>query len=285
MVNRAPLVSVVIPCFNYGRFLGEAIESVLRQTHSPIEVIVVDDGSTDDTERVARGYPATVLRQPNAGVCVAANAGFRAARGEFVMRLDADDRLVCTYVQKTLAGLQDDPGSDFAYTDVAYFGASTGTYAVEPFTPESLVERNYVHASALMRRVSLQRVGGYNVNMTSARYEDWDLWLGFVERGMRGLYVPGQLLLYRQHAAPSRVTLRIGSFRGLRREVAMAWRLQDNHPSLFEPSALVRRLARLPRRLASGHASPRFAALLLGFYGVMLWRHGLTWTAARTVTR
>src|SRR5437870_5008653 len=91
------LVSIVIPCHNYARYVGEAIESALAQTHQPVEVVVVDDGSTDASKDVVSGYAVTLLAQPNRGVCAAANAGIRASRGEFVLRLDADDRLVHTY--------------------------------------------------------------------------------------------------------------------------------------------------------------------------------------------
>ena len=95
MTAGRPLVSVVIPCFNYGRFLDEAIESALRQTHQPIEVIVVNDGSTDDTDGVARRHPVTLITLQNRrGVRRGQRAGLAVAHGEFVLRLDADDRQV-----------------------------------------------------------------------------------------------------------------------------------------------------------------------------------------------
>ena len=89
-----PLVSVVIACYNQGRFLGEAIESALRQTYAPIEVIVADDGSTDRTAEVAAAYPVRCLRQRNQGAPAARNHGFRESHGRFVLFLDADDRLL-----------------------------------------------------------------------------------------------------------------------------------------------------------------------------------------------
>src|SRR5829696_2931566 len=91
----APLVSVVVPCYNQARFLGEAIESVLAQSHPLFEVVVVDDGSTDDTSEVAARYPGVrLVRQENRGLSGARNAGLARSRGEYVVFLDADDRLL-----------------------------------------------------------------------------------------------------------------------------------------------------------------------------------------------
>jgi glycosyltransferase involved in cell wall biosynthesis len=279
-VTKSQLVSIVIPCFNYGRFLGEAIQSALDQTHQPIEVIVVDDGSTDDTKAVASRYAVRLIALSNCGVCAAANAGFAAATGEFVLRLDADDRLAPMYVEETLSALQEHPDLHFAYTACSYYGARTGTYPVEPFDPETLAERNYINASALMRRASLQEIGGYSLNMRDGRYEDWDLWLTFAERGMPGALVDKPLLLYRQHAVPTRGTLRLKSWRQLRSEIHHAQSLQANHPRLLATPRLVKRLCSLPRRVLRGNVSPRFAMLLLAFYAAMLLR-----SAGRLFTR
>lgn len=272
-VGRPP-VSIVIPCHDHGRFLSAAIESALVQTYADLEVIVVDDGSTDDTREVAARYPVGLMSQKHAGVCIAANRGIAAARGELVLRLDADDLLAPTYVEETLAALEAHPEADFAYTQVQYIGARGGTYPVEEFDSDSIAERNYVHASALMRRSSFERVGGYRRDMTSVRCEDWDLWLSFVDAGMRGVLVRKPLLHYRQHRGAGRGTLRL-SLRSLRREIMLTALLQDHHPLAFAPSRLLRRLSTLPRRLALGRVSLRHAVLLTAFYGVMLLRAGL----------
>ena len=89
-----PLISIIITNYNYGRFLAEAIESALAQTWQDREILFIDDGSTDDSVDIARRYPITVLTQKNYGVCIARNNALSLARGEYVMFLDADDRLV-----------------------------------------------------------------------------------------------------------------------------------------------------------------------------------------------
>jgi glycosyltransferase involved in cell wall biosynthesis len=275
------MVSVVIPCHNYGAFLAEAIESALAQTHRPLEVIVVDDGSTDNTAAVAGRYPIRVVSQQRLGVCVASNNGIRASSGEYVLRLDADDVLEPTYVEETLAALKPQPRAGFAYTEFTYFGAASGSYPVEEFDPDSLAERNYIHASALMRRDAFEAVGGYDPALAGARCEDWDLWLACADRQLYGVFVRRPLLRYRLHPTSSRNTLAWRSPALWRRNLVMAARLQDNHPRLFATPALMRRVLRLPSRLLRKQVSVKFAALLVSFYGAMLVRDA--WRSGRSI--
>jgi len=117
--GSAALVSVVIPCHNYGHFLVMAIESVLRQTHPSVEVIVVDDGSTDDSAEVAAGYPDVVcIRQRNLGQSAAQNRGLDSATGEFVLFLDADDELAPGALEGLVGCLSQRSECAFAYGHV-----------------------------------------------------------------------------------------------------------------------------------------------------------------------
>ena len=95
----APLVSVVIPCYNSARYLGETIESVLAQTYARVEVIVVDDGSIDTTPKIAQSYPVQYLYKTNGGISAARNTGVVHSRGKYVLFLDHDDRLLPTAVE------------------------------------------------------------------------------------------------------------------------------------------------------------------------------------------
>src|SRR5690348_10269988 len=108
--GEMPTVSVVIPAFNAAEYIGQAIDSVLAQTHQPIEIIVVDDGSTDQTAQIAAAYPAPVrvLRKPNGGPASARNMGIAAATGSWIALLDADDRWLANKLERQLRHVADD---------------------------------------------------------------------------------------------------------------------------------------------------------------------------------
>src|SRR5215204_5307150 len=121
---RAPLVSVIIPCYNQAHFLGEAIESVLAQSYPHFEIIVVDDGSTDNTFEVASHYSKVrLIRQENRGVSRARNAGLRESEGSYVVFLDADDRLLPGALDAGLECFEAHPESAFVDGDYRYIGA------------------------------------------------------------------------------------------------------------------------------------------------------------------
>jgi glycosyltransferase involved in cell wall biosynthesis len=268
-VHDGGLVSVVIPCYNHARFLDATITSVLEQTYQPIEIIVVDDGSTDESARVAARHPVRVLRQSNQGVAAAMNTGLAAARGTFFSTLGSDDLMHPLYVEACMGALMTQPGASFAYTQMTLFGAVHRLYPGLPFHPETLAENDYVPAAFVMRRSAFDEVGPFDAVIP--RCEDWDLLLSMAEHGMWGVFIPQPLFFYRQHRK-SYNSHDFLSLHGLRRELAMAARLQDRHPRLLAPKALRRRLLRLPERLASGEVTPRHAALLVAFYGAMLAR-------------
>lgn len=117
----APAVSVVIPVFDGERHVGEAIDSALAQTHRPLEVVVVDDGSTDRSAEIARARGATVLRLDHAGPAAARNAGVRAARGDVVAFLDADDVWLPRKLELQLAVLTGEPPADFVLAHLEEF--------------------------------------------------------------------------------------------------------------------------------------------------------------------
>jgi glycosyltransferase involved in cell wall biosynthesis len=193
-------VTVVIPCFDYGEFLGEAVESALVQDGGPPRVIVVDDGSTD--ERTLQAFDqlpngVELLRRENAGVSAARNAGAAAAHTPLLLMLDADDRLRPGAVATLRAPLEAEPALGFAYGDAEFFGAWSGRLAFPDYDPYRLLYRSIVTATSLIRREVFEGVGGFDAELPG--YEDWDLYLGALEQGRRGRRVPEVVLDYRRH--------------------------------------------------------------------------------------
>lgn len=264
-----PLVSIIIPCFNYGHYLGQAIESALRQTYRPIEVIVVDDGSTDDTARVATRYPINLISQTNQGLSASTNVGVRASRGEFFARLDADDVLCPTFVEKLAAALGANPSAAVAHSEAEYFGRRTGRVPFVPFDLESLAQGALATCCALMRRSAWDVVGGLDPGIPLC--EDWDLWLAFAECGYTGVMLHEVLWGYRHHGR-SMVHRTFRSWADMRREYRLIAHLQDHHPDTFAVHRLLSRLRAAQRRVVCGQMQSRVALKLLGFYGVMLAR-------------
>jgi glycosyltransferase involved in cell wall biosynthesis len=196
-------MSVVIPCFNHGEFLPEAVGSVSNLRRNDIDLIVVDDGSTDErTRREMDGLQAQgikVIWQENKGLAAARNAGILASRGEYIFPLDADDRLRSGWIDDGIRILDANPQIGIVYGDAECFGTRrTGRWRVGPFDQNHLLDQNYIHASALYRRSVWEQNGGYDGTMPVQGLEDWDFWLGAVEHGWQFAYVPEVFFDYRQ---------------------------------------------------------------------------------------
>jgi glycosyltransferase involved in cell wall biosynthesis len=182
--REAPLVSVVIPCYNQAHFLSESIESVLAQTYRQMEIVVVDDGSADNTSEVVARYPGvSCVRQENRGLAGARNRGFRASRGEYLLFLDADDRLRPNAIEAHLCCFAQHPEAGFVVGDIDHIGPD-GSYRGSPRWPiveanhyEELLKVNHVaNTIAVMFRCAvIERVGGFKPSCSPA--EDYELLL------------------------------------------------------------------------------------------------------------
>jgi len=181
---KTPLVSVVIPCYNQAHFLGEAIESVLKQTYKHFEIVVVDDGSTDNTSEVARRYSGIrCIEQANQGLSAARNTGIRESKGEYLVFLDADDRLRPIALEAGLNCFSVFPECAFVYG--AYrFIASDGFPLWRPILNRvdkdhylEFLRENYIgmNGTVMFRRDILESVGGFDTLLTAC--EDYDVYL------------------------------------------------------------------------------------------------------------
>jgi glycosyltransferase involved in cell wall biosynthesis len=204
-------VSVVIPCHNYGRFIGEALASVDAQTRRPDEIIVCDDGSTDDSWETIQALigarpDTTAYRHPIAwGLVRTLNELIPRASGDIVIPFSSDDRLGPDYVRAVESAMWEN-GWDFAYSDYRCFGAEDDFVRVPDLDVDALARQNYITGSAAIRRSLFERVGGYREAFDRVGFEDYDFWISAVELGARGGRAPGALLEWRRHPGGSRNT-------------------------------------------------------------------------------
>jgi glycosyltransferase involved in cell wall biosynthesis len=176
-----PLVSIVIPCYNQARFLADAIASASQQTYSPVEVLVVDDGSTDETAEIAARFPSVrYAYQRNQGTAAARNAGLRASRGDFLIFLDSDDRLLPHAAAAGVDYLREHADCAFVTGHVRLIGRDGAPAGVPPQTHANgnqylaLLRSNYIWTpgAIVYRRASLETVGGFDSRAgASADYE------------------------------------------------------------------------------------------------------------------
>lgn len=197
-------VSAIIPCYNYAEFLGAAIDSVLTQTYPPHEIIVVDDGSTDSTEKVARGYDSAVryIRTENRGVSAARNTGIALATGDAIAFLDSDDRWLPCKLERQVPLLLGNPRIGLVHAKSRVFDHLTGEILCEPelqipLDVHSLINRCAVSAStAMVPRRIFSEVGGFDEAFSNAA--DWDMWIRIADRYDVAAY-PDVLSEYRSH--------------------------------------------------------------------------------------
>jgi len=179
-----PLVSVIIPCYRKAQYLASTLESMQKQTYPAVEILVVDDGSPDNTREVVEPYLAQMpnlryIHQENAGVSVARNHGIRSSSGRYVMALDADDAIEPTYIERCADYLSAHPEVNLVYTLADTFGIRTGNWDLPDYSFDALLWTNMVHYCAMYRREDFDRTEGYNPNMVKG-FEDWDFWLYFL---------------------------------------------------------------------------------------------------------
>ncbi len=196
-------VAVVVPCYNHAAHLRETMESVLAQSFGDLELIVVDDGSTDGSADVAHTvageHPARtvqVIAQPNSGhPAVARNNGIAACGSEYVLCLDADDKLPPEWVERCVATLDAHPEAGVAYTDQQDFGASDTYHRVAEYDFAEQTHKNWFGIASLFRRAAWEAVAGWDPGIELS--EDWDFWIACGQRGFPGIKVHGVAWYYR----------------------------------------------------------------------------------------
>ncbi|HEY9837847.1 MAG TPA: glycosyltransferase, partial [Vampirovibrionales bacterium] len=195
-------VSVIIPCYNQGEFVLEAIASVESCQDAIYEIVIVNDGSTSPvTQKVLtylqeKGYQ--VIEQSNQGLAAARNTGIKKAQGRYILPLDADNRIKPAYITEAVAILDEHPEVGVVYGNAELFGEKTGIVEVPDFDINRLVAGNYIDACAVFRRTVWQDCGGYDSHIPrKLGYEDWDFWLGTAEKGWQFHHISEVMYEYR----------------------------------------------------------------------------------------
>jgi glycosyltransferase involved in cell wall biosynthesis len=219
MSSGRPKVSVVIPCFNSTPWLRETVECVLSQSLRELELVLVDDGSEDETrvlcQRLVAEYAERdllLIYQPNAGLASARNRGISVAQGEYILPLDADDLLAPTMLEECAAVLDASPELSIVYTDRQDFGDVERVWSAGLFDLAHLKFFNQLPYCSLYRRALWNTIGGYRCNVSG--FDDWDFWIAAALRNAKARHLPLPL------------------FRHRRRQGSQMWRLIDRYEAL-----------------------------------------------------
>ncbi|MEJ1239084.1 glycosyltransferase [Chryseolinea sp. T2] len=230
-MSDKPLVSIIIPNYNKGKYLPETLASVFKQGYTNWECIIVDDGSTDEhTLQVLRGIKhdkVSVVFSANKGVSAARNQAVALSRGKYIVPLDADDLIADSYLAETVSVIEGDPSIKVVNTKVQLFGHKTGTMALPPYNLQTLLARNTMVVTALFRKTDFVATGGYNVNMRKG-FEDWDFWLSFLADGGRVHTIQKPLFSYRIVKNSRNHSLTPGDLKALR------YSIYENHIALYQ---------------------------------------------------
>ena len=178
-------ISIIVPCYNQAQYLDEALQSVLDQTYSDWECIIVNDGSPDNTEEVAKKWVLSDTRfkylyKENGGLSSARNAGISIAEGEFILPLDADDKIGQDYLKLALQAFQEDASLKVVYCKAEKFGEQSGIWNLPTFSILEIARCNSIFCSAVFKKSEWQRVGGYDSNMIYG-LEDWEFWIAILK--------------------------------------------------------------------------------------------------------
>lgn len=226
-------VSIIVPCYRQAEYLIEALDSVLAQTYKNWECVIVNDGSPDNTEEVAKLYCQKdgrfkYVSQLNQGLAAARNTGIRNSFGTFVLPLDSDDWIDATYVEKALACFERNTETKLVYCKAVLFGAEEGLWDLPEYHYQDLLWKNCIFCTSMFRRSDYDATGGYNPNMRYG-FEDWDFWLSLLSKKDRVHCIDEPLFHYRVKEGSMLKDLQKNNL-----EKAYV-QIYTNHKELYEP--------------------------------------------------
>lgn len=203
----APMVSVIVTLYNYGHFLDDCLDSIRAQTQTDMELIVVDDHSSDDSLGVAARWLSRneggfaghrlVRHTKNMGLPYARNTAFAHASAPYVFVVDADNSLYPKAIERCLEAIKSS-GAGAVYTQLEFFDERNGVGFADYWSAERLKRGNYIDAMALVDKKAWEQVGGYT-QLSANGWEDYDFWCKFVEHDLHAVFIPEMLCRYRWH--------------------------------------------------------------------------------------
>ena len=193
-----PLISVIVPCYNQAQYLDECLQSVLDQTYQNWECIIVNDGSPDHTEEVANKWLEKDPRfryidKENGGLSSARNKGITLAKGEWILPLDADDRIGNLYLE--LASLEFNKDYSIIYSEAEFFEGKKGRWNLCEFSVNEMAKQNCIFCSAFFRKSSWEKVRGYDINLIYG-LEDWEFWISIIRKVSPNVYKIPEICFY-----------------------------------------------------------------------------------------
>ncbi len=229
MTNKG-LISIIVPCYMKDNYLAETLDSVIAQTYTKWECIIINDGSPDNTEVIARQYCNLdnrfhYLSQHNYGLSTSRNNGINASSGEFILPLDADDTIGKTYLEKAITYFNAHPNTKLVYCKARKFGVENGIWELPPYNYDTLLWSNCLFCTSMYRRSDYDKTSGYNSNMKYG-LEDWDFWLSLLKKDDIVYKIDDTLFFYR--TTPDSMVKRISD-----NTTIMHRQLVTNHPDIY----------------------------------------------------
>lgn len=209
MDSKLPKISIIIPCYNNQNTIIETIQSVINQDYKNIEIVVVNDGSIDDSQKVINEFisdkdNAILINKINEGPSIARNTGVDNASGEFIVFLDGDDIIAKTFLSSCYKIFENDKNINIVYTDAEFFGAKSGKWILPDFELRSFLIQNCIPITAMLKRSVFNEVGQFDTNLKYT--EDWELWIRIIKKYAGVFKINETLFFYRKHENKSSLT-------------------------------------------------------------------------------
>lgn len=201
MVNKNNLVSIIIPCYNMGKYIMDAVDSAVAQTYPNIEIIIVDDASTDKKtvsvlQKIKNDNVKIFYLKKNKGLPGARNYAIQKGTGKYILPLDADDKIHPEYITKAIRILEKNKEIGIVYSKAELFGNAKGAFVLPRYSLQTMLSRNVIFCSAVFRKTDWLKVGGYEETMRSG-LEDYDFWLKLIYHGVKVHCLSSVMFYYR----------------------------------------------------------------------------------------